>query len=76
MFGRVRPDTGKGFEGGSRGKLSTVDKKAIIILPNVLYQIIWLGISVEKKDSTHWSKWVRLSWGGFNDSYITMQMHV
>ena len=72
-FDRVRPDTGKGLGRVSREKLS---KKAIIIIPNLLYQMIWLGICVEKKDSTHCGKRVCLSWGGFSNSYITIQMHV
>ena len=69
----MRPDTGKSLGRASRRKMS---KKAVIILPNLLYQMIWLGICVEKKDSTYWSKRVCLSWGGFSDSYITIQMRV
>ena len=72
----MRPDTGKGFGRVSCGKPSTVDKKAIVILPNLLYRMIWLGIYVEKKYFTHWSKRACLRWGSFSDSYITMQMHV
>ena len=75
-FGRVRPDIGKGFGGVSRGKLSTVDKKTIIILPSLLFPMIWLDICGDKRDSTHWSKRVCLSWGDFSDSYITMKIYV
>ena len=75
-FSRVRPDTGKGFGRVSCGKPSTVDKKAIVILQNLLYRMIWLSIFVEKKYFTHWSKRACLRWGGFSDSYITIQMRV
>ena len=47
--GRVRQDTGKSFGRVSRGKLSTVAKKAIVILLNLLYQMIWLDISWRRK---------------------------
>ena len=75
-FDRVRPDTGKSLGRASRRKLSTLDERAIIIIPNLLCQMICLGVCAEKKDSTHRNKRVCLSWGGFSDSYITMQMRI
>jgi hypothetical protein len=72
----VWPDTGKSFGGFSRGKVGTVDKKAIVIILNLLRQMNWLDICVENKGSTYWSKRVCLCWGGFSDSYILMPMHV
>ena len=70
----MRPDSGKSFGRACRGKLSTVDKRAIVIPLNLLHQIIWLNIYVEKKGSTHRSKMVYLCLRGFSNSYILMRM--
>ena len=75
-WSRVGPDTRKGFGRISHGKPSTVAKRAVVILLNLLHQMIWLDIYVEKKGSTHWSKRVCLCWDGFGNSYIPMHVHV
>src|SRR6266702_5763770 len=59
---RVGPHAGKSFGRVSRGKLSTISKKAIMIILNLLHQMIWLVIYVEDERATHWSKSMRLYW--------------
>ena len=66
----MRLDTGKGFGRVGRGKVSTVTIaiKAIVIISDLLLQMIWLDISVEKKGSTYWSKMVCLCGDKFGTS--------
>jgi hypothetical protein len=76
--GRVTagPDTGKFFRRVSRGKLSAISMKAIIVILDLLHRVEMLHICGGKEGSTYWSKRMCLHWDSFGNFYITMHVHI
>ena len=72
----MRLATRKSVGRADRGMVSTIVIKAILIIVGLLRQIIWLDISVEKKDFTYWGKRVRLCWDNFGTSNVPMYVRI
>ena len=70
------PNSGKSFKRVSRGKVSTIANKAIVVLLDLLHQMSWLGIYVWKEGSTHRSKKVCLCWDSLGNSDIPRYVQI